>query len=184
MEGASVLNGTTFVGLDVHARSIRAVALDAMPGEARAATFGYDRIAVFEWVRSPPQPARCVYESGITGFDLREKLVVLGIDCVINAVSKMVKPAVSRRRKNDRNDAEFLVRMFSVCDDVATARELACWVWAVGCMVDRGGLWGASGNRRHPSRMRSNSGPLGRTPPFLRAHARAPPAHKGCRARR
>mgnify|MGYP000661129114 CR=1 FL=1 len=37
-----MLNTTTFVGLDVHARSIKAVALDAMTGEVRSATFGYD----------------------------------------------------------------------------------------------------------------------------------------------
>ena len=29
-------------GLDVHARTIKAVALDAMTGEVRSATFGYD----------------------------------------------------------------------------------------------------------------------------------------------
>ena len=32
-----MLNTTTFVGLDVHARSIKAVALDAMTGEVRSA---------------------------------------------------------------------------------------------------------------------------------------------------
>ena len=58
--GSLMLNTTTFVGLDVHARSIKAVALDAMTGEVRSATFAY----------------------------------------------------------------------------VATARELAAWVWAVGCIVE------------------------------------------------
>ena len=42
MEGAPMLDTTTFVGLDVHARSIKAVSLDVMTGEVRAATFGYD----------------------------------------------------------------------------------------------------------------------------------------------
>ena len=37
-----MLNTTTFVGLDVHARSIKAVSLDVMTGEVRCATFGYD----------------------------------------------------------------------------------------------------------------------------------------------
>lgn len=41
-----MLNTTTFVGLDVHARSIKAVALDAMTGEVRSATFGYDAAEV------------------------------------------------------------------------------------------------------------------------------------------
>ena len=52
MEGAPMLDTTTFVGLDVHARSIKAVSLDVMTGEVRAATFGYDAGAVAEWVRS------------------------------------------------------------------------------------------------------------------------------------
>ena len=47
-----MLDTTTFIGLDVHARSIKAVSLDVMTGEVRAATFGYDAGAVAEWVRS------------------------------------------------------------------------------------------------------------------------------------
>ena len=108
------MNTTTFVGLDVHARSIKAVALDAMTGEVRSATFAYDAAAVAEWVRSLDPAAKCVYESGVTGFDLQKKLAALGVDCAIGAVSKMIKPSADRRRKNDRNDAEFLARMLSV----------------------------------------------------------------------
>mgnify|MGYP002923819506 CR=1 FL=1 len=109
-----MLDTTTFIGLDVHARSIKAVSLDVMTGEVRAATFGYDAGAVAGWVRSVDPGARCVYESGVTGFDLQKRLTGLGVDCVVGAVSKMVKPSADRRRKNDRNDAEFLARMLSV----------------------------------------------------------------------
>lgn len=109
-----MLDTTTFIGLDVHARSIKAVSLDVMTGEVRAATFGYDAGAVAEWVRSVDPGARCVYESGVTGFDLQKRLTGLGVDCVVGAVSKMIKPSADRRRKNDRNDAEFLARMLSV----------------------------------------------------------------------
>lgn len=109
-----MLDTTTFIGLDVHARSIKAVSLDVMTGEVRAATFGYDAGAVAEWVRSVDPRARCVYESGVTGFDLQKRLSGLGVDCVVGAVSKMIKPSADRRRKNDRNDAEFLARMLSV----------------------------------------------------------------------
>ena len=109
-----MLDTTTFIGLDVHARSIKAVSLDVMTGEVRAATFGYDAGAVAEWVRSVDPGARCVYESGVTGFDLQKRLSGLGVDCVVGAVSKMIKPSADRRRKNDRNDAEFLARMLSV----------------------------------------------------------------------
>ena len=109
-----MLNVTTFVGLDVHARSIKAVALDAMTGEVRCAAFGYDAAAVADWVKSIDPKAKCVYESGVTGFDLQKKLAALGVDCVVGAVSKMIKPAADRKRKNDRNDAEFLARLLSV----------------------------------------------------------------------
>lgn len=109
-----MLDTTTFVGLDVHARSIKAVSLDVMTGEVRCATFGYDAGAVAGWVRSVDPKARCVYESGVTGFDLQKRLSGLGVDCVVGAVSKMIKPSADRRRKNDRNDAEFLARMLSV----------------------------------------------------------------------
>ena len=114
-----MLNTTTFVGLDVHARSIKAVALDAMTGEVRSATFAYDAAAVAEWVGSLDPAAKCVYESGVTGFDLQKRLSALGVDCVIGAVSKMIKPAADRRRKNDRNAAEFLARMLSAGNVVA-----------------------------------------------------------------
>ncbi len=99
MEGAPMLDATTFVGLDVHARSIKAVSLDVMTGGVRAATFGYDAGAVAEWVRSVDPGARCVYESGVTGFDLQKRLSGLGVDCVVGAVSKMTscsRPACSR----------------------------------------------------------------------------------------
>ncbi len=60
--------------------------------------------------------------------------VTIGCDCVIGAVSKMIKPSADRRRKNDRNDAEFLARMLSVGnivevwvpdDECEAARDLA-----------------------------------------------------------
>lgn len=57
-----MLNTTTFVGLDVHARSIKAVALDAMTGEVRTATFGYNAAEVAGWVSSVDPSAKCVYE--------------------------------------------------------------------------------------------------------------------------
>lgn len=107
-------NPTIFVGLDVHARSIRAAALNAMSGEVRSASFGYDAGAVAEWVLSLGGPARCVYESGPTGFDLQRGLSARGIDCTVGAVSKMLRPAADRGRKNDRRDAEFLARTLAV----------------------------------------------------------------------
>lgn len=55
-------------------------------------------------------PPKAVYESGVTGFHLVRKLRELGVDCIVGAVSKMQRPASDKRKKNDRNDAEFLAR--------------------------------------------------------------------------
>ena len=93
-----MLNTTTFVGLDVHARSIKAVALDAMTGEVRSATFAYDAAAVAEGGILDPA-AKCVYESGVTGFDLQKKLTALGVDCVVGAVSEDDQAPADRKRR-------------------------------------------------------------------------------------
>ena len=129
--GSLMLNTTTFVGLDVHARSIKAVALDAMTGEVRSATFGYDAAAVAGWVSSIDPSAKCACESGVTGFDLQKRLASMGIDCAVGAVSKTIKPAADRRKKSDRSDAEFLARMLSAGNVVEV------WVPDDGCEAAR-----------------------------------------------
>lgn len=103
-----MINATTFVGLDVHARSVKAFAFIPETGETARKSFGYDPGEIASWVASLPQPAKCVYESGVTGFHLCRELGSMGIDCVIGAVSKMHKPAADRGRKTDRRDAQFL----------------------------------------------------------------------------
>lgn len=137
--GSLMLNTTTFVGLDVHARSIKAVALDAMTGEVRSAAFAYDAAAVAEWVGSLDPAAKCVYESGVTGFDLQKRLAALGVDCVVGAVSKMIKPSADRKRKNDRNDlkrckqrlSKFLMRHgYAFSETTPTGRRKGNWTAA------------------------------------------------------
>ena len=103
------MNHITSIGLDVHARSITAVALDSLTGEVRSMRFGYSPAEVASWILSFDSP-RAVYESGVTGFHLARELRGLGVDCIVGAVSKMTKPASDKRKKNDRNDAEFLAR--------------------------------------------------------------------------
>ena len=101
-------NATTFVGLDVHARSIKACAFAPETGEVERRSLGYEPGELASWIKSLPQPAKCVYESGVTGFHLCRELRAMGVDCVIGAVSKMHKPAADRGRKTDRRDAHFL----------------------------------------------------------------------------
>lgn len=96
-----MLDTTTFIGLDVHARSIKAVSLDVMTGEVRAATFGYDAGAVAEWVRGARRHA-----------------------------------AKGVRRLAERREALLARGVHGNKANVATARELACWVWAVGLMAE------------------------------------------------
>ena len=103
----------TSVGLDVHARSIAAAAFVPETGEVEESSFGYDAAAVAAWAAALPQPARAVYESGPTGFDLKRSLDALGLPCVVGAVSKMLRPA-GDRVKTDRRDAVFLARMLAV----------------------------------------------------------------------
>ena len=101
-------NATTFVGLDVHARSVKACAFVPETGETVRRSFGYEPCEIASWASSLPQPAKCVYESGVTGFHLCRELRSMGVDCVVGAVSKMHKPAADRGRKTDRRDAQFL----------------------------------------------------------------------------
>lgn len=103
------MNHVTSIGLDVHARSITAVALDSITGEVRAQRFGYSPAEVADWILQFESP-KAVYESGVTGFHLVREMRSLGVDCVVGAVSKMLRPASDKRKKNDRNDAEFLAR--------------------------------------------------------------------------
>ncbi len=103
------MNHITSIGLDVHARSITAVALDSITGEARSHKFGYSPAEVADWISQFESP-KAVYESGVTGFHLVRALRGFGIDCVVGAVSKMTRSASDKRKKNDRNDAEFLAR--------------------------------------------------------------------------
>ena len=114
-------NYVTAIGLDVHARSIKAFALNPMTGEFERASFGYDPAAVAEWALGFQSP-RAVYESGVTGFHLCRALNALGLDCVVGAVSKMQRPAADRGRKTDRRDAEFLARL------LATRNVVEVWV--------------------------------------------------------
>lgn len=103
------MNHVTSIGLDVHARSITAVALDSITGEVRSQRFGYSPAEVASWILRFDFP-KAVYESGVTGFHLARELKTLGVDCTVGAVSKMQKPSADKLRKNDRSDAEFLAR--------------------------------------------------------------------------
>lgn len=103
----------TSIGLDVHARSIKACAFNPLTGEIARRSFGYEPAEVASWILGFEDP-KAVYESGVTGFHLQRELESLGVDCVIGAVSKMDKPAADKRRKTDKRDAAFLARQLAL----------------------------------------------------------------------
>lgn len=104
---------STFIGLDVHARSISAAALDPMEGTVESRRFGYSPSELASWIGGFERPV-CVYESGVTGFHLARELVSFGVDCRIAASSKLHRPIADAKRKSDANDAVFLARALSM----------------------------------------------------------------------
>ena len=60
----------TSVGLDVHARSVVAAAIDGQTGEVFKARLTPSHADVLEWIARLPGPCAVVYESGPTGFGL------------------------------------------------------------------------------------------------------------------
>ena len=71
----------TSIGLDVHARSITAVALDSITGEICSRRFKYEPTEVASWISEFESP-KAIYESGVTGFHLVRELRKLGKACL------------------------------------------------------------------------------------------------------
>ena len=68
----------SWAGLDVHARSVLAVTLDAESGELRSARLPGETVKVVEFLTKLPGPTRVAYEAGPTGYGLARALQVLG----------------------------------------------------------------------------------------------------------
>jgi transposase len=99
----------TWVGLDVHARSTHAAAIDVMTGELKRARFGSGSEEVVDWLAKLPAP-HAVYEAGPTGFALFRAAQAAGIAIDVVAPSKTARPS-GDRVKTDRKDAELLARL-------------------------------------------------------------------------
>ena len=99
----------TWVGLDVHARSTHAAAIDAVTGEFSRVRFGPGVQAPLEWLRSLSGPVKACYEAGPTGFGLYRALTEAGIAAQVIAPGKTPR-GPSDRVKTDRKDAELLAR--------------------------------------------------------------------------
>jgi transposase len=100
----------TSVGLDVHARSVVAAAIDGQTGEIQRRTMTPDHGEILAWMSSLPVPAKVVYEAGPTGFGLARVLLAAGVECIVVAPSKLQRPA-GDRVKTDAKDALHLARL-------------------------------------------------------------------------
>ena len=128
------MSGTmTWVGLDVHARSTSAAAIDVMSGELRRVRFGPGVEAPVAWLEGLPGPVRACYEAGPTGFGLYRAAVAAGIEMQVIAPGKTPRGSADRV-KTDRKDAELLARCLLAGSlhavvvppvEVEAARELA-----------------------------------------------------------
>lgn len=100
----------TWVGLDVHARSTHAAAIDTMTGELTRKRFGAGLVEPVAWLESLAGPVRACYEAGPTGFGLYRAAIEVGIAMEVIAPSKTPR-AAGERVKTDRRDAELLARL-------------------------------------------------------------------------
>ncbi|WP_067442096.1 IS110 family RNA-guided transposase [Nocardioides jensenii] len=100
----------TSVGLDVHARSVAAAAIDGVTGELIQTRLSPAHDHIRSWIGALPGPVAVTYEAGPTGFDLSRMLSAAGIRCEVAAPSKLQRPA-GDRVKTDKKDALHLARL-------------------------------------------------------------------------
>lgn len=100
----------TWVGLDVHARSTHAAAIDVVTGELSRMRFGPGVEGPVAWLAELPGPVRACYEAGPTGFGLYRAATAAGLAVQVIAPGKTPR-GPSDRVKTDRKDAELLARL-------------------------------------------------------------------------
>ena len=100
----------TSVGLDVHARSVAAAAIDGFTGEVFRSRLTSTYADIASWVSGLPGPVAVVYEAGPTGFGLYRHFTAAGIRCEVVAPSKVQRPS-GDRVKTDARDAMHLARL-------------------------------------------------------------------------
>ena len=83
-------NGTS-VGLDVHALSVVAHAVDEESGRVERARLCPDHGEILDWLHRLRGPVRVAYEAGPTGFGLARALAEAEIECVVAAPSKLIR---------------------------------------------------------------------------------------------
>ena len=115
----------SWVGLDVHARSVVAGVLDVGSGELRTQRVPSGSEETVDWLETLPRPVRVAYEAGPTGYGLARACAKAGIACVVAAPSKIPR-AAGDRVKTDRRDAERLARLLRLGELVAVRVPEPC----------------------------------------------------------
>ncbi|TCO13844.1 transposase [Kribbella steppae] len=110
----------TSVGLDVHARSVVAAAIDGVTGELVQARLAPSHEHIRSWLRDLPAPVAVAYEAGPTGFGLSRALTTAGIRCEVVAPSKLQRPS-GDRVKTDAKDAIHLARLLRLDEFVSVS---------------------------------------------------------------
>jgi transposase len=107
---APVFTERTSVGLDVHARSVAAAAIDGVTGELVQAKLTPSHEHIRSWLAGLQGPVAVAYEASPTGFGLSRSLNAAGIRCEVVAPSKLQRPS-GDRVKTDAKDAVHLARL-------------------------------------------------------------------------
>jgi transposase len=108
------------VGLDVHARSVAAAAIDGVTGELVQARLTPSHEQIQAWLAGLPGPVAVAYEAGPTGFGLYRALTAGGIRCEVVAPSKLQRPS-GDRVKTDARDAVHLARLLRLDEVTAVS---------------------------------------------------------------
>jgi transposase len=103
----------SWVGLDVHARSLLAVTIDGESGELRTCRLSGRTSEVVEFCCSLPGSARVAYEAGPTGYGLARALHAAEVGCVVAAPGKIERLAADKV-KTDQRDAERVLGLLMI----------------------------------------------------------------------
>ena len=160
--------GRTFVGLDVHTRSVLVCGLDDRTGGLSKARLLPDNETILAWVRGLAALVAVVYEAGSTGYGLAQFLTGHGVRCVVTAPSKLHRPD-GDRVKTDAEDALLLARLLRLGEITAVtvpslAQEAARDLVRVREDV-RSDLTRAASRARSPSSARPTPGGCWSRPP-------------------
>lgn len=110
----------TSVGLDVHARSVVAAAIDGVTGELIQSRLTPSHEHIRSWLGDLPGPVAVAYEAGPTGFGLARSLTAAGVRCEVLAPSKLQRPS-GDRVKTDARDAVHLARLLRLDEFTAVS---------------------------------------------------------------